>query len=135
MERESSSCSQTPNVKGRREKIFALKGGKSEKKTTPNQKTEIPSPTIKATDIAGEERDAREEVMRRALAVPGLTRCVCTSSEAGATPASRFLSRRFSWEFCGSTAVFPGLRSPGSARQPQHPVTSPCPSLKSLQRS
>lgn len=61
------------------------------------------------------------------MAVPGLTRCVSTSSEAGATPASRSLPRRFAWEFSGSPAASPGLQPPGLCGAAPGPADLPLP--------
>lgn len=68
----------------------------------------------------------REEGVRRVSALPGLTRCVSTSSEAAAAPASLSPSRLMRGALREPRGV-PGLQIPGSGWQPRDLVASPCP--------
>lgn len=76
-----------------------------------------PKPTDpEKSDAAGEERGVREEGVRGVLAVPGLTRCVSASSEAGATPASRSLPRRICLGVLWEPRGFPRAAAPRALR-------------------
>lgn len=99
------------------------------KKTPPNPNlnTKNPSPTIKAPDIAEEEREVREEGVRR----EGFS---CTEADTVSLHFQR--SGSDSGVPLSSSALFLGiLREPRAFSRAELPGTSPYPSLKRLRRA
>lgn len=124
MERESSSCSQAPNVKGKGKKIFALKGGKSEKrKTKPKKRKSKPNNKIPRYSWGGERRKGRESEKGFSCAGADTVRLHFqrSGSGSGVPLSSSAIFLGVLREHCGfSRAALPGLceAAPGARDLP-----------------